>query len=88
MALRHDRRGLGWILGIVRKSSEAVAQAAQGGGAVTIPGGVQEPHGCGTERRGQWAWWGGLTVGLGDLWSLPTIMIIPIISVGFGQIFS
>ena len=24
---------------------------------VTIPGGVQEPCGCGTEERGQWAWW-------------------------------
>ena len=33
--------------------------AAQGGGAVTIPGGVQEPCGCGTEGRGQWAWTGG-----------------------------
>ena len=26
---------------LLRKSSEAVAQAAQGGGAVTVPGGVQ-----------------------------------------------
>ena len=32
--------------------------AAQGGGAVTVPGGVPEPCGCGTEGRGQWAWWG------------------------------
>ena len=23
---------------------------------VTIPGGVPEPWGCGTEGRGQWAW--------------------------------
>jgi len=30
--------------------------AAQGGGGVTIPGGAQEPCGCGTEGRGQWAW--------------------------------
>ena len=29
-----------------------MAQAAQGGGAVTIPGGVPEPCGCGTEGRG------------------------------------
>jgi len=26
-----------------------VAQAAHGGGGVTVPGGVQEPCGCGTE---------------------------------------
>jgi len=38
---------------ILQKSSEAVAQAAQGGGAVTVHGGVQEPCGCGTEGRGQ-----------------------------------
>jgi len=32
-----------------------VAQAAQGAGAVTVPGGVQETQRCGTEGRGQWA---------------------------------
>ena len=36
----------------------ALAQGAQGGGGVTIPGGVQELWRCGTEARGQWAWWG------------------------------
>ena len=35
-----------------------MARAAQGGGTVTISGDVQEPCGCGTEGRGQWAWWG------------------------------
>ena len=35
-------------------------KAARGGGGVTVPGGVPEPWGCGTEGRGQWAWWGGL----------------------------
>ena len=47
------------ILGnfLLRKNGEAVAQAAQGGGAATIPGGVEEPCGCGTEGRGQWARW-------------------------------
>jgi len=35
-----------------------IGTAAQGGGGVTIPGGVPEPWGCGTEGRGQWAWWG------------------------------
>ena len=46
---------------LLRKSGEAVAQAAQGGGGVTVPGGVPEPCGCGTEGRGQWAWCDGLT---------------------------
>jgi len=32
-----------------RKSGEALAQAAQEGGGVTIPGGVQEEDRCGTE---------------------------------------
>ena len=31
---------------------EAVAQAAQGGGGFTIPGGVPGPCGCGTEGHG------------------------------------
>ena len=35
-----------------------MAQAAQGGGGVTVPGGVEEPCGCGTEGCGQRAWWG------------------------------
>jgi len=39
-----------------------VAQAAQGGGGVTVPGGVPE--------RGEWAWWDGLMVGLDDLGGL------------------
>ena len=34
------------------KSGDALAQAAQGGGALTIPGGVQELCRCGTEGRG------------------------------------
>ena len=45
------------------KSGEAVAQAAQGGGGVTVPGGVPEPCGCGTEGHGHWAWRDGLLVG-------------------------
>ena len=40
-----------------------MAQAAQGGGGVTVPGGVPEPCGCGTEGHGQWAWCDGLLVG-------------------------
>ena len=44
-----------------------MTQAAQGGGGVTVPGGVQEPCGCGTEGHGQWAWCDGLLVGLNGL---------------------
>ena len=67
VALSCAREGSGWILGkiLLRKSGEAVVQAAQGGGGVTISGGVQEMCGCGTEGRGQWAWWV-------DGWSFPT----------------
>ena len=37
---------------------------------VTVLGGGQEPWRCGTEGHGQWAWWGWLEVGLGDLRAL------------------
>ena len=37
----------------LRKSSEALAQDAQG--AVESPGVVQEPWRCGTKGHGQWA---------------------------------
>ena len=36
----------------LRKSGEALAQATQGGGGVTISGVVQEPCRCGTEGHG------------------------------------
>jgi len=52
------------------KSGGAVAQAAQGGGGVTISGGVQEPWRCGTKTYGQWAWCGGSVFGLGDFCDL------------------
>ena len=42
----------------------ALVQTAQAGGGVTVPEGVEEPWGCGTEGRGQWAWWGGLELDL------------------------
>ena len=56
-----------WEQFLLSKSSEAVAQAAQGGGGVTILGGVPEMCGHGTEGHGQWAWCDGLLVGLGEL---------------------
>ena len=39
-----------------------MAQAAQGGGGVTVPGGVKEPCGCGAEGHGPvdvvaMVWW-------------------------------
>ena len=52
---------------LLRKSSEALEWAAQGGGGIAIPRGVPEPWRCGTEGRGQWAWWDGLGLGLGIL---------------------
>ena len=44
-------------------------------GGVTIPGGVPEPWGCGTEGRGYGH--GGVGwVGLGDLGDFPALMIL------------
>ena len=37
---------------LLQKSAEALAQAAQGGGAVTVPGGVHKLCGRGTEGCG------------------------------------
>ena len=69
MASCSARGGSGWILGNISSQKEQCCSgtAAHGGGGVTIPGGVPEPWGCGTEGRGQWAWWGGLGLGLGIL---------------------
>ena len=71
----------GWIFGKIL--SEAVVMhwhglpRAQGDGGVTIPGGVQEPWGCGTEGRGQWTQWGWAG---GWIWCperfFPTLMIL------------
>jgi len=38
---------------VLRSSAEALAQAAQGGGGVTVPGGVQEL--CGCDTGGTWS---------------------------------
>ena len=43
-----------------------MAQAAQGGGGVTVPGGVAEPCGCGTEDVASGHGGGGLIFGLDD----------------------
>jgi len=51
-ALSCDRGGSGWILEKISSHSGGVlAQAAQGGGGVTIPGGIQEECRGGTEGR-------------------------------------
>ena len=51
---------------LLRKSGAAVAQTAQGGGGVTVPGGVPEPCGCGTEDMVSGHGGDGLTIGLND----------------------
>ena len=38
-------------ISLLSKNGDAVAQTAQRGGGVTIPRGVQELYGCGTEGR-------------------------------------
>jgi len=43
---------VGYEIELLRSSSEAVAQAAQGGGAVTICGGIQETFRYCTEGHG------------------------------------
>ena len=50
-------------------------QAAHGGSGVTIRGGAPEPQTYGTWGHGQWAWWGGLLLGMGVLRSPPALMI-------------
>jgi len=41
-----------WAVGwIIKNSGEALEQAAQGGGGVTVPGGIQELRRCGTEEH-------------------------------------
>jgi len=52
---------------LLQRNCAAVAQAAQGGGGVTNPGGVPEPCGCGTEDVVSGHGGDGLMVGLGDL---------------------
>jgi len=50
------------------KSGWALAQAAQGGGGVTVPGSVQEPQRCSTEGCGLMGNTDGIwTVGPDDL---------------------
>lgn len=78
MALSCAIRDSGWVLGksLLIQSSKAVAQAAKGGDAVAVPGGVQEPCRGGTEGFGQWAQWDGSKVRLGGLISLFQTMIL------------
>jgi len=60
---------------LLRKSGDAVAQAAQGSGGVTISGDVQEMCRRDTEGCGQWARCDGLVAD--DLRRLfPTLMIL------------
>lgn len=65
---------------LLGKCGEAVAQAAEGAGGLTVHGGDQELCGCGTEGHGQWAWCDGLVVGLSDLRGLSDLndSVIPL----------
>jgi len=54
MASSCIRGSLDWILGNISSLKEwpGIGQAAQGGGGVTIPGGVQKTRRCGTLGHG------------------------------------
>jgi len=55
--LQGQREEMRWLCPTsVAKGRTAQGRGAQGGGGVTVPGGVQELWRCGTEGRGQWAW--------------------------------
>ena len=59
---------VGSLVGTGRQHNMALfGTAAQGGGGVTIRGGVPEPWRCGTEGCAQCACWGGLGLDLGAL---------------------
>ena len=62
-----------WFL--LGKSSDSLAQAAQGGGGVTVPEGVQVEWRCGSEGHGHWTWWGWVGIGFEDPSSLSDSMI-------------
>lgn len=66
---RRRGNGSGWIRkeNSSLKSCQALTQAAQGGGGVPIPTGVQEPWRCGAWEYGQWAWGAGLGLGVSDI---------------------
>ena len=57
------RGGSGWTLGKISssKSGEILEQAAQGGGRIAVPGGIQEIDvalkGMALRGHGLWAWW-------------------------------
>jgi len=74
MASSCVRRGWDWILGknVFTESGQALAQAAQGGGGVPIPGGVQKMCRCGTLGYG--------LAGMGGLGGWLDVMILEVFS--------
>ena len=78
MALNCARGDSVWLLGKTSQKERCCSgTAAQGGGVVTVPGGVQGTWRCGTEGCGQWAWLG---MGWGWAWwsqcSFPALMVL------------
>ena len=68
MASSCTRGGSGWIEEKTSQKERCCSgTAAQGGGGVTVPGGVPEPCGCGTEDVVSGHGGDGLAVGLDDL---------------------
>lgn len=49
-----QQRGAPWPGEFFSQKSEALAQASQGGGGVTVPKGVQETWRCGSQGHGLW----------------------------------
>ena len=62
-----------WFL--LGKSGDSLARAAQGGGGVAVPEGVQVEWRCGSEGHGRWTWWGWVGIGFEDPSSLSDSMI-------------
>ena len=74
MAWSYTKRGSGWIFGKKSQNERwCSGTAAQGGGAVTVPGGVQGTWRCGTDGHGQWWWWVGVDQ---MIVTFPTLMIL------------
>ena len=71
---------------LLRRSSQGLEQAAQGGGGVTIPGGGEELWRCRTKGHGEWAWWDDLGLDLEVFSDLIDSMILYLLLNGRGDV--